>query len=83
MFKFVVIILFALIFASLGFALFTLVKDRGRTRRTVNALTARIVLSIAVVLVLLLGFLSGAIAPHGIVPSQTSPQADQKPAYNQ
>ena len=68
MLKIVIAILFIVVLASLGFALATLVKDRGKSKRTVNALTVRIVFSVLIFLILFLGFISGALIPHGIVP---------------
>lgn len=63
----VVVALLAIV-ASLGVALVRLVQDKGRTDRTVKALTFRIGLSFALFLLLLFGFLSGMIVPHGVVP---------------
>lgn len=66
--KIIIGILFVLIVASLIFALVSLVKDRGRSKRTVNALTLRVILSVLVFLCLLIGYFSGALLPHNIVP---------------
>lgn len=58
----IVIILFIIvILASLGSALYYMIKDRGTTARTVKALTIRITLSIALFLLLMLGFYTGMI----------------------
>ncbi len=58
----IVVILFILfILASLGSALYYMVKDRGTTQRTVKALTIRIVLSIVLFLLLMLGLQFGLI----------------------
>ena len=58
----IVVILFILvILASLGSALYYMVKDRGTTQRTVKALTIRIVLSIVLFLLLVLGLKTGVI----------------------
>ena len=64
--KIIVIVLFLLILASLGSALVNLVKDKGNTKRTANALTWRIVISVIAFLILILGFVTGLIQPHGI-----------------
>ncbi|AUB77766.1 MULTISPECIES: twin transmembrane helix small protein [Spiribacter] len=53
------------IVASLGSGLFYLIRDRGESRRTLNALTVRITLSIILFVLILVGFLTGAIAPNG------------------
>lgn len=58
----VIVILFIIvILGSLGSALYYMVKDRGTTERTAKALTIRIVLSIALFLLLMLGFHTGLI----------------------
>ena len=54
--KIVVILLVVLIFASLGSALYFLVKDRGASTRTAKALTWRVVLSITLFALLMLGY---------------------------
>lgn len=58
---FVVLILF-----NLGAGLFYMLSDRGRSDRTVNALTWRIGLSIALILLVILGIATGIIQPHGV-----------------
>ena len=50
-----VILVLVLIVGSLGSALYFLMHDRGRTNRTVNALTVRVGLSVALFLILILG----------------------------
>lgn len=58
----IIVILFILvILASLGSALYYLVKDRGTTERTAKALTIRVALSLALFLLLMLGFHFGLI----------------------
>ncbi len=58
----IVVILFILvILASLGSALYYMVKDRGAGERTAKALTIRITLSIVLFLLLMLGFYTGVI----------------------
>lgn len=51
---------------NLGAGLYYLMIDRGQTKRTVNALTRRIVLSVALILLVVLGIYSGWIKPHGV-----------------
>ena len=58
----IIIVLFILfILASLGSALYFLVKDKGTSTRTAKALTWRIALSIALFALLMLGFHFGII----------------------
>jgi hypothetical protein len=61
-----VIILFALagILLSLGSALVYLVRDRGSTSRTLNALTVRVAISVALFLFILFSYWMGWIQPR-------------------
>lgn len=59
--KFFVIAAFVAIVASLLSGLVFLVKDKGRSDRTVRALTVRISLSVALFLMLMLGYWLGLI----------------------
>ena len=59
--RIVVILFITVILASLGSALYYMVRDRGTTSRTVKALTVRIALSIVLFLLLMLGFYTGVI----------------------
>jgi len=51
---------------NLGAGLYYLLVDRGQTKRTVNALTRRIAVSVALILLVVIGIYSGWITPHGI-----------------
>jgi hypothetical protein len=64
--KIFVAIAFILILASLGSALFFMMRDKGRSNRTVNALAMRVGLSIALFLCLLAAYQMGWIAPTGL-----------------
>jgi branched-subunit amino acid transport protein AzlD len=59
-------IAFILIIASLGSALFFLMKDKGRSNRTVQALAMRVGLSITLFLIVLVSYKMGWIQPTGI-----------------
>jgi len=59
--RIIVILFIIVILASLGSALYYMVKDRGTTERTAKALTVRIALSITLFVLLLLGFHFGLI----------------------
>jgi len=59
-----ILVTLLVIVASLGSGLFYLMKDRGDSRRTLNALTLRIALSVILFLLILLGFLTGVITPN-------------------
>ena len=55
-----------LILYNLGAGLYYMMVDKGHTDRTVNALTKRIALSIALIVLVCAGIYSGVIQPHGI-----------------
>ena len=59
--KVVVLIFIALILASLGSALYYLVKDKGTSTRTAKALTWRVVFSITLFSLLMLAYHFGFI----------------------
>jgi Protein of unknown function (DUF2909) len=64
--RFVIILLFSAILASLGVALVALFAPRGDPNRMVKALTVRIALSVLVFALLLLAWALGLIEPHGL-----------------
>jgi hypothetical protein len=64
--KILVIAFLVFIFASLGSALYYLIRDKGQSERTVKALTVRIALSIILFLLLMLGYATGIIPPGGL-----------------
>ena len=79
--KALIFILIILILASLVGGLFFLTKDKGKTRRTVYSLTFRVILSVCLFLLLILGFFTGHLQPHGISsqkPDIASPGAGQE-----
>lgn len=64
--KSLIAIAFILILSSLGIALFFLMRDKGRSHRTVQALAMRVGLSITLFLILLGSYKMGWIAPTGL-----------------
>ncbi len=65
--KILVAIAFLLILSSLGSALFFLMRDKGRSNRTVNALALRVGFSIVLFILLLIAYHFNWIQPTGIV----------------
>ena len=51
---------------NLGAGLYYMLVDKGTTKRTVNALTKRIALSVVLILIVALSIYMGWITPHGI-----------------
>lgn len=66
--KIIIVLLLLLILLSLAAGMFSLVKDRGDSNRTVKFLSMRIALSIFVFLFIAFSFYMGWIQPHGIIP---------------
>ncbi len=66
--KIILLILLLLIVASLGVSMFSMIKGRSKTDRTVKFLTYRIILSIIAFIFLLVSFLMGWNQPHGLLP---------------
>jgi len=66
--KIITILAFLAIIISLGSALFHIVKhkDDADSRKTAQALTKRIGLSVALFVLLFIAYVTGLIQPHGI-----------------
>lgn len=64
--KILIVIIFIVILASLGSALFSFLKGNADSNRTVKALTVRIGLSIGLFALLMVLAATGIIQPHGI-----------------
>jgi hypothetical protein len=62
--KSIAVLTLVFILASLGIALFSLVKDKGQSERTVKALTVRIGLSIALLAFVMICGSLGLIDPN-------------------
>ena len=66
LFKIIIICLLLIILVSLGTALFSMMKNEPESNRTVKALTVRIALSIALLVLIMIGYSMGLIAPHNL-----------------
>lgn len=79
--KLVVVALLLIIVGSLGSGLLFLIKDKGQSERTARALTVRIGLSLLLFVLLILGYATGYIHPHGVYPnsSAASQHSDSAP----
>ena len=65
-----IIVVFVAIVASLGSALFHLVRTDGDSRKLARALTIRVGLSLALFILLMLAWYAGLISPHGLQPAR-------------
>ena len=64
--KILIPVAFLFIIGSLAFALVFLMKDKGKTNRTVHALALRVALSICLFAIILISYKLGWIHPTGI-----------------
>ncbi|WP_034380018.1 twin transmembrane helix small protein [Herbaspirillum sp. CF444] len=64
--KIIVAIAFILIIGSLASALLFLMRDKGKSNRTVYALTLRVGFSVLLFILLLIAYKFGLIQPTGI-----------------
>lgn len=82
MIKILIALAFIAIIASLGSALFHLVRHKDHSDQTVKALTLRIGISLALFIFVYLAFVAGFIKPHGIA-SNMQAQLASKPVHDQ
>jgi len=66
--KIIVVLFLIFIIGSLFSGLYYLVKDKGTSERTVRALTVRISLSVLLFILLIIGYATGLLQPHGVLP---------------
>ncbi|MCW5579658.1 MAG: twin transmembrane helix small protein [Dokdonella sp.] len=67
MLKTLLIVAFLLaILYNLGAGLYYMMSDKGTTDRTLKALTRRIVLSVVLIVLIIIGIKTGLIQPHGV-----------------
>ncbi|HVA56123.1 MAG TPA: twin transmembrane helix small protein [Gammaproteobacteria bacterium] len=64
----VILVILSAIIVSLFSGMYYLLRDRGQSTRMVKALTVRIVLSLILFALLMLGYWAGWLHPHGLLP---------------
>jgi succinate dehydrogenase/fumarate reductase cytochrome b subunit len=64
--KLLIILFLVVIVYNLFAGLFYMMTDKGKNDRTVKALTWRIGLSVFLILLVIVGILTGVIKPHGL-----------------
>jgi hypothetical protein len=64
--KLIIVSIMMIILFALGRGLFFLVRDKGKTERSVKALTWRIILSLSLFVFLFIAFKLHWITPHGL-----------------
>ena len=65
MLKILAIIVLCLILLSLASGVFFLFRDSDNRNRVVTSLTIRVILSILLITILIIGYVTGQIQPHG------------------
>ena len=76
MFKVFIVVLLIAIIASLASGMFFLIRDGEGKKRLVKSVTIRVILSIALFISLIIGYLTGMIEPHDI--NQSPPPKKEK-----
>ena len=66
MFKIAIVSILLFIIYSLAVALFAFIKKGGSSDKMLKALTFRIGLSVALIVIMMIGAQFGLISPHGI-----------------
>jgi Protein of unknown function (DUF2909) len=61
--KILLVVLLGLVLLSLFSGLFFMYKDKGKSKRVVNALTIRIGLSMLIIAIVIFGYFSGMLPP--------------------
>lgn len=64
--KVIIILFLCVILYNLGAGLYYMMVDKGTTNRTVKALTRRIALSVALILIVMFAIWMGWIQPHDL-----------------
>lgn len=65
-FKWLVLLFVLVIFYSLGRALLYLIRDGSNSKRMVNALTWRVILSVSLFVLIMIAYAIGWVHPHGV-----------------
>ncbi|MDE2270508.1 MAG: DUF2909 domain-containing protein [Xanthomonadaceae bacterium] len=66
LYKVVLVIVFLAVIFELGQALYFMMADRTGSSRTAWALTRRVALSILLIVLIVIGIVTGILHPHGV-----------------
>ncbi len=66
LYKVVLVIVFLVVIFELGQALYFMMTDRAGSNRTVWALTRRVAFSILLIVLIIIGIVTGVLHPHGV-----------------
>ena len=73
--KIIIVLILLLIMYFLFSGLYYMVRDQGKSDKTARSLTARITISIILFILLVIGYATGLIEPHGL-PTVSSEQSE-------
>lgn len=63
-----ILVILLIIVASLFSGMYYMLHDRGQSTRAVKALTVRIAISLILFAILMIGYWTGWLHPHGLLP---------------
>lgn len=66
LYKAVLVIVFLIVIFELGQALYFMMTDRSGSNRTVWALTRRVIFSVVLFALIVIGIATGILHPHGV-----------------
>lgn len=66
LYKAVLVIVFLVVIFELGQALYFMMTDRTGSNRTVWALTRRVIFSVLLLALIVIGIVTGILHPHGV-----------------
>jgi cytochrome bd-type quinol oxidase subunit 2 len=66
LYKAALVIVFLVVIFELGQALYFMMKDREDRGRTVWALTRRVAFSVLLIVLIVIGIVTGVLHPHGV-----------------
>ncbi len=66
LYKAVLVIVFLIVIFELGQALYFMMTDRSGSSRTVWALTRRVIFSVVLFALIVIGIVTGVLHPHGV-----------------
>ncbi len=64
----VILVILFIIIVSLFSGMYFMLRDRGQSTRMIKALTVRIILSLVLFALLMIGYWAGWLHPHGLLP---------------
>jgi len=80
--KIIIVVLFVGLLISLGSGFFFLINDQGKTRRTWNSLSVRLVLAVLLMGFLIYGVVTGQLGSKAPWDARKAPQVQEQSTRN-